>query len=867
VPRNTSALGPARAKIFVWMVIASAGCHAPAGEPDGKSLDQSGRVLMSLEQIPLPPPPTAPVRPTTGPVPDEAIEAYLDGRSKLHANQPRAASDAFARAAALDPTSEAVQFDLGRAEEQAGNRERAIAAFDRAAAIDPAAVAPLLAAGRLLQQQGRADAAIDRLHRALKSPELAEDGQGAAVHLWLGRALGSAGYLSASVGQLKLVIARLNDATSDLRNDPSILEVLRRPVILDLDQADLLEGQQLYEPAAQLLGRAADLEPGDVELISRLVTDLFRLDRGPEAVDRASALVVADHAGPDSVAVLTRACAAVDPPRDPADVLLQLANNDPHDPSLQSAAVDALVTAGRRADAVAFCRRARSADPADVAAVELLAKLVLDEPGGSAEAARAVIQTAAADPDAVDRLAPLWSAAMQSAAAPAPAEIAAWAVPAGARDWYLSQRFDAQRRKGESAAALVRAVTDRPPFAPAYRDALDRIWADSRQTSQWKLDRSGQLTRSAESAGDPALASELRGRSDARAGRSSDAALAFAAAMQMNPKSATVRLQAALVAGSPAQVESDLWQVAADFPTFAGTYHALESIYLADKSNPQEPIQRLAVLWRANLPADIRGRLLEARLAVNRGDDAGAEKLLAALIDESPDDPAEFDAARAFYSRVGRLDDLARRLQTRLDSRPGEVALVAEVVTLFTSMHRAAEAVRVLDAARAVLAGDPIALYPLANLYAKAGEPAAATDVLREVLRSEPDFAAACNDLAFYLIDAGTDLPAAGDLVQRALKMEPDNPAFLDSLGWLQFKRGDFAASVATLRQAAGPAVGGEAVVLDHLGDALAKTGQPEQAREAWSRALARVATTPDDQPTLRLQLLQKLKATTRPEP
>jgi Flp pilus assembly protein TadD len=78
----------------------------------------------------------------------------------------------------------------------------------------------------------------------------------------------------------------------------------------------------------------------------------------------------------------------------------------------------------------------------------------------------------------------------------------------------------------------------------------------------------------------------------------------------------------------------------------------------------------------------------------------------------------------------------------------------------------------------------------------------------------------------------------------------------------LQFKRGDYAAAVATLRQAAGPAVGGEPVVLDHLGDALARTGQSDQARQVWSKALAGIAATPDDQPTLRLQLLQKLKAT-----
>jgi predicted Zn-dependent protease len=763
------------------LAVAMAGCHGTGPDASRKPPDPSARMTIPLEQIPLPPITAAPVQPTICPAPDEAIEAYVDGRYQLHANQPRAAVDSFIRAAALDPTSEAVQFDLGRAEEQAGNPQSAIAAFDRASAINPAAVAPMLAAGRLLRQQGQPDAAIDRLHRALLSPDFIDDGQGAAVRLWLARSLGSAGYLTASVKQLDLVIARLNDTTADLRDDPTILEVLRRPVILDLDQADLLEGQQLYQQAARMLGRAADLEPGDPELTARLVADLFRLDRGPEAVDRASALVAADHAAPDSVALLTQACAAVDPPRDPAEILLQLAATNPHDPGLRSAAVDALVTAGRRADAVTFCRRAHSADPADVAAVELLVKLVLGDPGGGAESARAVIETAAADPDAVDRLAPLWSAAIQSPAAPVPADIQSRSLPAAARDWYVSQLLETRRRKGESAKSLAQAVADRPAFAPAYRDALDRIWADPRQLSDWKMSRSGELVRTAESAGDPALAAELRGRTQARAGHPDAAAPAFAAAIQMDPKSATVRLQAALAAGGPSRIESDLWQVVADFPAFPGGYRALESVFLAEKPIPQDQLQRLAILWRANLPEDLQARLLEARLDVDAGDDAAAEKLLAALVDPSPDDPAVFDAARAFFSHAGRVDELARRLQARLDTRPGDTVLIAEVVTLFTSMHRGAEAVRVLDTAHTLGAPNPVALYPLANLYANAGEPATATDVLREVLKADPDFAAACNDLAFYLIDAGTDLPAAGELIQRALRKEPDNPACFDS--------------------------------------------------------------------------------------
>jgi tetratricopeptide (TPR) repeat protein len=846
---------------LVWMctgilAIPIAGCHAPAGHA---GLANADRETTLLKDIPIPPLPPAPAEPTTSFAPSTAIRFYVDGRSELLAGKGPAAVDDLTKAAAADPASKDVLFDLGRAEELVGNSDAAVDAYDRATAIDPAAVAPQLAAGRLLQTAGNAQSAIDHLHRALNSPKLADDGQGLAVHLWLARALGSAGYVVAAVDQFNIVIDRLNHPTSDLRNEPSILDVLRRPLILDLDRAELLETQQRYDLAIQILTRSAEAVPDDAEVTGRLVTDLIKTGVAAEAVERAGKLVTAAHASAESLAVLGKACAATIPPVDPTDQLLKIATAHPTDGGVRAAAIDALTKSNRPDDALAFSTRCHTRFPADPSVTTDLVRLLL-RAARPVDAFRAVVETASADPDAVDRLEPSWASITRPGRRTLlnPGDVT-HLPPDGARDWYLSRLLDDLHRKGDSAKALAEAVGRRPVFPPAFRTALERIDQDPRQTPEWKQAHADELAGIADTAGAPWLAAELHGIALVDAGKSDRAAAAFATARKLNPESAQVCFQAAKVAGSAGQIEVALWQNITDFPAFVGSYRALETICLADPAAPREELEQLAAMWTASLPDDFGGPLLQARLAADRADDADAEKILSGLIDRAPNDATVFDAARAFYSRTGKLEALARRLQARLETRPRDVPVVAEVVTLFTSMNRSPEAVRVLDASRTAMAGDPAGLYPLANLYSKAGQSATAVELLREVVRLDPHFAAACNDLAFYLIDQGDDLSEARELVARALELEPENPAFLDSLGWLQYRRGDFQSAADTLRKAVGPAVGGEATVLDHFGDALNKSGQPGEAKKVWARALAALGSKPDEQPALRLQLLQKV--------
>jgi tetratricopeptide (TPR) repeat protein len=66
---------------------------------------------------------------------------------------------------------------------------------------------------------------------------------------------------------------------------------------------------------------------------------------------------------------------------------------------------------------------------------------------------------------------------------------------------------------------------------------------------------------------------------------------------------------------------------------------------------------------------------------------------------------------------------------------------------------------------------------------------------------------------------------------------EPENVAYRDSLGWALFRLGRYSESVAELRRAVN-SEHPDAIILEHLGDALHAQGNPTEAIETWTKAL-----------------------------
>ena len=104
-----------------------------------------------------------------------------------------------------------------------------------------------------------------------------------------------------------------------------------------------------------------------------------------------------------------------------------------------------------------------------------------------------------------------------------------------------------------------------------------------------------------------------------------------------------------------------------------------------------------------------------------------------------------------------------------------------------------------------------------------------------ETLGNEPLI---LNYLGYSWIDRGENLDKARDMVARAVELRPEDGFITDSLGWAEYRAGDFEAAVATLERAIAlqPV---DPVINEHLGDAYWQVGRYREARFQWRRALS----------------------------
>jgi tetratricopeptide (TPR) repeat protein len=121
-----------------------------------------------------------------------------------------------------------------------------------------------------------------------------------------------------------------------------------------------------------------------------------------------------------------------------------------------------------------------------------------------------------------------------------------------------------------------------------------------------------------------------------------------------------------------------------------------------------------------------------------------------------------------------------------------------------------------------------------AGLYDKAA------DLLRKSIALDPDNSAeSSNYLGYMWADHNMNLDEAETMIRRALQSDPNNASYLDSLGWVEFRKGQFDRALDNLLQAAKTAQREDPVVFEHIGDTYLKLNRMRDALEAWQKALS----------------------------
>ena len=189
----------------------------------------------------------------------------------------------------------------------------------------------------------------------------------------------------------------------------------------------------------------------------------------------------------------------------------------------------------------------------------------------------------------------------------------------------------------------------------------------------------------------------------------------------------------------------------------------------------------------------------------------------------------------AIMARQGKLQE-ARQLLQNLPAKTADQQrsrAIAEVQLL--REHRQWQAAYDLLASTNT-EGDPDLSYEQAMLAEKLGKFDDMERLLRAVIAKDPSYYNAYNALGFSLADRNLRLPEAKQLIVKALSFAPDDPFITDSLGWVEFRLGNWSVALSVLEKAYKARQ--DAEIAAHLGEVLWQLKRNDEAIQIWREGL-----------------------------
>ena len=169
---------------------------------------------------------------------------------------------------------------------------------------------------------------------------------------------------------------------------------------------------------------------------------------------------------------------------------------------------------------------------------------------------------------------------------------------------------------------------------------------------------------------------------------------------------------------------------------------------------------------------------------------------------------------------------------------PGQNEVIFRLAQQLIAMDRPEEALTVLNRPSVNVAGQAPGLRLLRGATLETlGRLDEAENELWAALTAAPNEPAILNHLGYMWVDTGRRVEQGAEMLARAHAAEPENGNIQDSLGWAQFRQGQYDIAVETLEGAVSkePA---NAEIVDHLGDAYWQVGRRREAEWQWSRVL-----------------------------
>ena len=268
--------------------------------------------------------------------------------------------------------------------------------------------------------------------------------------------------------------------------------------------------------------------------------------------------------------------------------------------------------------------------------------------------------------------------------------------------------------------------------------------------------------------------------------------------------------------------------------------HNMRGVVLLLQRRPDEA----AAAFRRALeirPAYVTPRFYLAAIARSKGDYAATAQEYKALAASAPRLPAGYLGQAEAYMMLGNPAEAFRVLES-WKAVPGSGTTPYHVIAnLYLAQGSAAKAIQELQSALAKSPADSAALTYLGDAYVASKEVTKAKESYTLAIKADPKNAVATNNLAWLLMEQARDVLSLNEslrLAETAVKLEPSYVDALDTLGWVHYRRADYAKSIAVLSKARKIAPS-RMDIAAHLGLAYAKAGSKAQALTELRAALA----------------------------
>ncbi|MGE3311129.1 MAG: tetratricopeptide repeat protein [Limisphaerales bacterium] len=225
------------------------------------------------------------------------------------------------------------------------------------------------------------------------------------------------------------------------------------------------------------------------------------------------------------------------------------------------------------------------------------------------------------------------------------------------------------------------------------------------------------------------------------------------------------------------------------------------------------------------------------QLDVKAGDRANAMARIEERLKATPEDPLPWLIQSELLRTAGDTPGTEAALRKVLELDPESQPALVGLAQLYITTGRNAEALAELERAVQKTPDNVGALTLIGMLQSEVGKYPEARAAYETALKAQPKSALVLNNLAYLLAEKFNDVGGAYEIALRARLDNPQSSIIADTLGWIEYRRGNYTEALRLLTDSA-EELGRNPEIQYHLGMAHYMMGHEAQAAVALRQAL-----------------------------